>query len=230
MLLSEADHERVRAAVDAAEARTCGEIVCVLARECSEYWEVPLAWAIGVALIVPAAAFLLGLRPETIAALSPAWTSAQAASVEPAVGQALATYAVVQGVLFVITACLASVPAVRRVLTPGPLKRERVHRRAVEQFSARAYHLTPGETGVLVFASLAERRAVVLADRGVASKVGPGDWSKVVDALVAGMGSKDPAGGFVKAIEKAADILAEQCPRQPGDTNQLPDTVIELDY
>ncbi len=230
MLLSHEDHERVRAAVDEAEVRTSGEIVCVLARECSEYWEVPLAWAIGVALIVPAVAFLLGLRPEAIAALGPAWTSAQAAAVEPTVGQALATYAVVQGVLFIITACLASVPSVRRVLTPGALKRERVHRRAVEQFSARAYHLTPDETGVLVFASLAERQAVVLADSGVASKVAAGEWSKVVDALVRGMGAKDPAGGFVNAIHQAADLLAEHCPRQPGDVNRLPDTVIELDF
>jgi putative membrane protein len=230
MLLSEAEHERVRAAVDAAETRTCGEIVCVLARECSEYWEVPLAWAIGFALIVPAVAFLLGLRPEAIAALAPAWTSAQAADVEPTVGRALATYAVVQGVLFVIVACLASVPAVRRVLTPGPLKRERVHRRAAEQFSARAYHLTPGQTGVLIFASLAEHQAVVLADSGVASRVGTGEWTRVVNALVKGMGAKDPAGGFVNAIGEAADILAEHCPPVPGDVNHLPDSVIELEY
>jgi putative membrane protein len=229
MRLSQADHERVRAAVDAAEARTSGEIVCVLARECSEYWEVPLVWAIGVALIVPAVAFLLGLRPDAIA-LGDGWTAAHAAAVEPAVGLALITYAVLQLVLFVVTAMLASIPPVRRLLTPGPLKRERVHRRAFEQFAARAYHLTPGETGVLVFASLAERQAVVLADRGVASKVGPGEWSHVVDALVKGMKTEDPGGGFVNAINRAADILAEHCPRQPGDTNQLPDTVIELDF
>ncbi len=44
------------------------------------------------------------------------------------------------------------------------------------------------------------------------------------------MRTGDAGGGFVGAIEKAADILAAHCPRQPGDRNQLPDTVIELDF
>lgn len=229
MLLSQKDHDRVREAVEAAEARTSGEIVCVLARECSEYWEVPLVWGIGVALVVPASAVLLGLRLDAIGLLGQGWTAAHAAAIDEAVGQALVAYAAAQAVLFVLTALVVSIPPLRRLLTPGALKRERVHRRALEQFLSRAYHLTQGETGVVVFASLAERRAVVLADRGVASKVEPREWSTVVAALVSGMKAKDPGGGFVNAIGRAADILAQHCPRQPGDINQLPDTVIELD-
>ncbi len=229
MLLSQQDHERVRAAVEAAEARTSGEIVCVLARECSDYWEVPLAWAIGVALVVPAAALVLGLRPAMIGALTGGWTAVHAAAADAAVGQALLTYVVLQAALFVVTALVVSIRPVRRALTPTPLQRERVHRRAMEQFMSRAYHLTPGDTGVLVFASLVERQAIVIADEGVASKVGSDAWSGVVSALTAGMKANDPARGFADAIGKAADILTVHCPRQAGDANLLPDTVIELD-
>ena len=237
MLLSTEDHERIRLAVDAAETRTSGEIVCVVARECSEYWEVPLVWAIAAALIAPIAGLLIGLRPDVIAALKgdwaatlgSAWIAANAGGTEAAVNHALIAYAVLQAALFVIVALAVTIPAVRRALTPRALKRERVHRRALEQFAARAYHLTKDDTGVLIFASLAERQALVIADDGVASKVGPDAWPKVVDALVSGMKAKDPGGGFARAIEAAADILAAHCPRNPGDTSQLPDTVIELD-
>lgn len=228
MLLSEQDHERIRTAVDAAEARTSGEIVSVLARECSEYWEAPLVWAAAVALILPPAAMLLGL-PEILPVLNGGWVAANGGA-DAAIAHALAAYAVMQGVLFVVVALVVSIPAVRRLLTPRALKRERVHRRALEQFRTRAYHLTDDNTGVLIFASLAERQAIVLADEGVADKVQAHEWKAVVDALVAGMRAGDAGGGFVGAIGKAADILASHCPRQPGDRNQLPDTVIELDF
>ena len=231
MLLSEQDHERIRTAVDAAEARTSGEIVSVLARECSEYWEAPLVWAAAVALILPPIAMFFGLRPEIVPFLSGGgWIAANAGGADAAIAQALAAYAAMQAVLFVLVALVVSIPAVRRWLTPRALKRERVHRRALEQFRTRAYHLTDDNTGVLIFASLAERQAIVLADEGVAAKVQAHEWKAVVDALVAGMRTGDAGGGFVGAIEKAADILAAHCPRQPGDRNQLPDTVIELDF
>jgi putative membrane protein len=230
MLLSEEDHERIRKAVDEAETRTSGEIVCVLARECSEYWEVPLVWAAAVALFAPIGALLVGLRPDMIPFLTGGWTVANAGGADAAVGRALITYAVLQAVLFVVVALLASIPSVRRIITPRALKRERVHRRALEQFAARAYHLTGDDTGVLIFASLAERQAIVIADDGVAPKVGPDAWTKVVGALVSGMKAKDPGGGFARAIAVAADVLAGPCPRQPGDHSQLPDTVIELDH
>ncbi|HEX4096992.1 MAG TPA: TPM domain-containing protein, partial [Caulobacteraceae bacterium] len=230
MLLSEADHEKIRLAVDAAEARTSGEIVSVLAKECSEYWEVPLVWAAAVALIAPLAGVLLGLEPRIAWWLGGGWMAANAGGAQAQVGSALIAYAVIQAALFVVVALIVSIPPVRRLLTPRALKRERVHRRALEQFMTRAYHLTEHDTGVLIFASLAERQAIVLADDGIADKVSGKEWKGVVDALVAGMKAGDAGHGFVSAIGKAADLLASHCPRRPDDHTQLPDTVIELDF
>ena len=232
MLLSEKDHDRIKAAVEEAETRTSGEIVSVLARECSEYWEVPLVWAAAVSLILPLAGLVLGprLHIDLTTYLTGGWIAANAGGADVAIGRALIAYALLQGLLFVVTALVVSIPAVRRLLTPRALKRERVHRRALEQFMTRAYHLTEHDTGVLIFASLAERQAIVLADEGVAAKVKPAEWKTVVDALVKGMKKRDPGLGFERAISRAADILAAHCPRQPGDHSQLPDTVIELDF
>ena len=208
MLLKPKDHEKIRLAVEAAEARTSGEIVCVLARECSDYWEVPLAWA--------------GAISET--------PPAHASAVDSAIGEALTAYVIVQAALFVAVALLVSIPLVRRMLTPGSLKKERVRRRAQEQFAARALHLTEGKTGVLIFASLAERRAEVIADEAIVAKVDPAAWSGVLAALVAGMKARDPGAGFASAIARAGDLLAVHAPRGPNDRNELPDTVIELEH
>ena len=227
-LLKAQDHEKIRAAVEAAEARTSGEIVCVLAQECSDYWEVPLAWAGGVSMLGPAAALLLGFRPDLIDRLGGGWTAAHASSVDAAVSQALIAYVIAQAALFVAVALIASIPPIRRLLTPASLKRERVRRRAQEQFAARAMHLTEGKTGVLIFASLAERRAEVIAEEGISEKVDPAQWSEVLAALVAGMKARDPGSGFAAAIGKAGDLLAKHAPRRPDDRNELPDTVIEL--
>src|SRR5262245_60897664 len=82
VLMKPSDHERVRAAVAAAEARTSGEIVCVLARQSGDYWETPLAWAGVAALIAPIIALIAGARPAMITELLGEWTAAHAAAVD----------------------------------------------------------------------------------------------------------------------------------------------------
>ena len=61
-LLGPADLATVEAAVRAAEARTTGEVYCVVAEESSDYHATPLAWAAGVALLAPALLLASGLH------------------------------------------------------------------------------------------------------------------------------------------------------------------------
>ena len=49
--LSPEDLKAIEAAVRTAEARTTGEIYCVVTPESSHYAETPIAWAAGVALL-----------------------------------------------------------------------------------------------------------------------------------------------------------------------------------
>ena len=62
-MISQADRERIADAICAAEAKTSGEIFCVIARHASDYRLVPLAWAAAVALAVPAPLIYLTLWP-----------------------------------------------------------------------------------------------------------------------------------------------------------------------
>ena len=41
-MISETDHQRIMAAVAAAEQKTAGDIICVMTREGSKYRQVPL--------------------------------------------------------------------------------------------------------------------------------------------------------------------------------------------
>jgi putative membrane protein len=223
------DLSAIEAAVREAEARTTGEIYCVVAEESSDYGETPLAWAAGVALLGPALLLLGGVHvsaPDVFGG----WTAAQVGAVaERAARQALIGAVLLQAVLFVVTLIVTALPPVRRALTPPAFKRERVRRRAREQFLAKSLHLTRERTGVLIFVSAAEHMAELIADDGIASQVTPHVWDRAMAALIAGLKRDEPAAGFAAAIGLCADVLAERFPARPGDNpNELPDAVVIL--
>ena len=118
----------------------------------------------------------------------------------------------------------------------GPLERvlagrramdEAVRARAVRAFHEHGLQRTAEGTGVLVFASLLERQAVVLGDHGIHARMGD-DWQKAVDALVAGLRAGSTERGFVDAIAICGARLAEYFPREPGAgpaPNELEDAI-----
>ncbi len=192
------DQSRVSAAIHAAEQKTSGEIVCVLARTSSDYSAMPLVWSILLALALPWA--LVWLTQWTVARILLAQLG-----------------------LFAAALLLLSMPAIRFALTPRRVLRAQAHRAAAEQFLNRAFDKTSGRTGVLIFVSLAEHYARIIADEGVAQKVPQGDWQDAVDTLTAHIRDGRIADGFVAAIGKCGDILARELPAEPGKANELPD-------
>ncbi|MDP3658726.1 TPM domain-containing protein [Phenylobacterium sp.] len=227
--LTAQDRDTVREAVRTAEARTRGEIFCVAAAQSSEYRETPLAWAAGAALLAPAVLLLAGIEVSLPDALGGGWTAVQAGEMaESAVRAALGGVILLQGVLFAIVLVLVSLPPMRRVLTPAGLKRHRVRRRAHEQFLAHNLHMTRERTGVLIFVSLQERMAELLADEAIAAKVDSKVWDQAMAALTDGLRRGDAGEGFARAIELCADVLAEHFPPGPDNPNELSDVLVEL--
>jgi putative membrane protein len=229
MKLNPSDLMAIEDAVREAERRTTGEIYCVAAEESSEYGETPLAWAAAVALILPPLLMLLGLQlapPDLFAS----WSAAQTAPVADRVArEAVLGLLAVQAILFVATFALVSLAPLRRALTPRAFKRERVRRRAQEQFLAKNLHRTRERTGVLIFASFDERMAEIIADEGIASQVDAAVWDRAMDALTEGLKRGQPGAAFAAAVSFCADVLAERFPCRPGDNpNELPDAVVVL--
>jgi putative membrane protein len=227
MLLSSNDHQRISQAIGAAEASTRGEIVCVVAEEAGHYAEVPLAWAAAGALLLPVMALSIANVARQFDYAFGGWAAAHVDAVHAAVVTALTGYALVQGLLFVSILLLVSIPPIRRVLTPASLKRAHVRARAMEHFLTRNLDKTPERTGVLIFVSLKDRRAEVLADIGISSKVDSSAWDEVVCELAKGVMARKPVEGFLRAISKCGHILAEHFPANAEHSNELPDTLIE---
>ena len=226
MSLSPSDLAAIEAAVREAEARTTGEIYCVVAQDCSDYGEIPLAWAAAVALLAPVILLVAGVTID-LAGLFGGWSAAHDGPA--AARQALIETIVLQAALFAVTALVVALPPVRRLMTPRGLKRARVRRRAQEQFVAKNLHLTRERTGVLIFVSFSEHMAELIADEGIASLVEPAVWDRAMAALTAGLKRGEAGAGFAAAVSLCGDVLAERFPARAGDNpNELADAVVIL--
>lgn len=225
------DLAAIEAAVRAAEVRTTGEIYCVIAQESADYHATPLAWAAGVALLAPALLLLGGVQ-VTAPDISTfgGWTAQQVEDVGEATARAaLVGTLMLQAALFIATLFVVAIPPLRRALTPRGMKRDRVRQRAEEQFLSKNLHATRERTGVLIYVSLAERMAELIADETIHDQVGDGTWDAPMAALVEGLKSGHPAVGFTRSIGLCADVLAERFPARAGDNpNELPDAVVVL--
>lgn len=198
------EEARITEAITRAERTTSGEIVAVIAVESDSYLYAPFLWAAILALIVPWPFIYFTWLPVQ-------WIY------------------VVQLLSFLLILLLTLPPSVRMRLIPRSVQRLRAHRRAVEQFLVQNLHTTTGRTGVLIFVSVAERYAEVLADTGIDAKVPPGTWQSIVDDLTAKIGEGRAADGFISAIDAAGAHLARHFPPGTVDPNELPNHLIVLD-
>jgi putative membrane protein len=197
MQLSKEEHEAVSAAIRDAEQRTCGQIVCVLAHASSAYAYIPILWASVLALAAPLPMILFTQ-----------WSVQRIYLVQLAV--------------FIIAGFLLNLMPLRFALVPGVVKRARAHRAALEQFVVRGITRTTNRCGVLIYVSLAEHYARIVADVGIAEKVSAAEWQAAVDALTGHMGTGQIASGFIAAIERCGNVLAAHAPPD-GSPNSLPD-------
>lgn len=229
MALAPSDLATIEAAITEAEARTTGEIYCVVTDQSGDYGETPLAWAAGAALLGPALLLLGGIH-VTAPDLLGGWTAAQVGEVAGrAARSALIGAIVLQAALFVATLVLVALPPLRLALTPRAFKRDRVRRRALEQFAAKNLHLTRERTGVLIFVSFGERMAELIADEGIAGHVEPRVWDEAMAALVAGLRRGEAGAGVAAAVRLCGDVLAERFPPRARDNpDELPNAVVIL--
>jgi putative membrane protein len=230
-MLTQSDRARIEAAIKAAEAGTTGEIYCVVAGESSDYREVPLAWGAIAALGAPAVLLAAGIHVTAPDDFGGGWTAAQmTTAAEGAARAALSGAILLQCLLFAVVAIVVAIPPIRRFMTPRGLKRERVRRRAQEQFLAKNLQATRDRTGVLIYVSAKEHMAELIADEGIAAKVQNAAWEGAMARLVDGVRAGRAAEGFEDAISLCGAILAEHFPPREGDNpNELSDSVVVLD-
>ena len=222
------DSARVAAAIRKAEARTSGEIFCVVTQQVSSYRDISLGWAAAAALILPLALLPLGFDSAWFPGIGDSWEAAHLASRDITVAKAIGAYAVLQAALFISVFLLTRIPVVLRLVTPPNVRRIRVRRAAVAQFLAHGIHETEARTGVLIFAALYDHRVEVVADEGVHRKAPAEVWGNAALAITKAMQDGRPATGFEAAISLCGDVLAEHFPPAPRDVNELPDRLVVI--
>lgn len=203
-LFSAQETERISDAITQAERKTSGEIVAVVAGSSDSYLYVPFLWAALAALLVPWPLIYF------------TWMQVQ-------------YIFLIQLMVFAALVALLWPKRVRTALVPRAVRRSHAKRRATEQFLVQNLHTTAGRTGVLIFISVAERHAEILADHGIDTKVPSGTWQTIVDDLTREIGNGRAADGFIRAISAAGEHLAQHFPPGIVDPNELPDHLIILE-
>jgi putative membrane protein len=223
VMLSEADRARVAAAVAKAEGQSDGEIVTIVAPRSDAYHDVALHYAALLMLSVPV---WFALMPQAWID----WAVATFLGWNAQLTRPLAmTYLFVKlGGTYLFVWLLMKWMPLRMALTPKGTKTRRVRRRALELFHVTTEQRTKGRTGVLLYLSVLERRAEIVADEAIHSKVDPGVWGEAMAALIEEVKAGRPGDGMVRAVEKIGVVLAQCLPPQTVNPNELPDNLIEL--
>ena len=121
---------------------------------------------------------------------------------------------------------LARFDVLTRLLTPSADLDLQVWRRAQSEFLREGIGRTTRSTGILLFVSMAERRAVVLADQAIAAKYPQETWVDVVEILINALKKRQMGSGLCAAIVRCGQIIQPHFPPVAHDQNRLPDRLV----
>lgn len=223
LAMTTADHKLVSDAVAAAEAHSAGEIVTIVTPRSDAYHDVTLIWSALVAFLALSAleiapGFYLSLVERLLGLWGHEWTPRSVLAV------ALTFAALKFGGMYL----LMRFTPLGLWLTPRFVRNARVRARALTCFRVGAESRTSGRTGVLIYVSLDEHHAEIIADAAIASKVAPETWGHAMKAMLDPLRAGQIAQGMAAAVAEVGKVLAEHFPRSDDDTNELPDRLIEV--
>ncbi len=220
--LTPAEHALVADAVTRAEEGTDGEIVTIVSERSDQYRDAALHYAVAAALAVVA---LAAISPGAFEAkfdwLSGGWG-------DPDARMLLFAVLVAETIVFLIVRFALAWTPLRMALTPPATRARRVRRRAIQYFKVGAERRTEARVGILLYLSLDERMAEIVADEAIHKAVPAERWGEAMAALVDEVRIGRPAEGMAAAVTRIGSILSENFPKTETDRNELPDRLIEL--
>ena len=208
------DRTRVGQAVTAAESQTSAEIVAAVAGASGRY---------------DRAEDLIGLWTGLVAmgvtwALWPLEQPTRGSWNDTPAGLQLAALGFIVG-----TIAGSQLGWLRRLFTPRAQMSEEVWERAIQVFFDRRVSRTAGRSGLLIYVSLFERMAAIVADQTVLDKLGQATLDDLCGQLTAQLRREHPTAAFCATIAAAGKRLAAVLPRAGDDVNELGDALVLLD-
>lgn len=221
---------RIEAAVQAAEKRTSCEIVPMIVRRSTLtatgsrilFWICFGILGVGGALGFSLLGGLDEALLEHVLSTFGLWLTPELYFAFSVATEALVAFAAF-GVAWVVAVLLSRSDRAHRLAFPASdLTFEAEHRAQVEFYSS-DLRSTAGRNGVLLFVSMLERRAVILADLAVVNKLDRSVWATTLNQLLTAIGDGRMGDGFTQAIESMANLLAPVFPAQKDNRNELSD-------
>lgn len=218
--LSESDMEEIKNAVKKAEEKTNGEIALALTAESDHYsfWELLASTyfaAFVFVILLPFASKISGLYDKYLWG-SPDW-------ILPAF-YGIATLAII-----ILGFYFANIPAIDRIIIPKSEKIKAVTNRAFRHFAQSGVYDTKEHSGILIFVSYLEKQVRIIADSGISKKIPQDLWNIIADDLASGIKNGKTKEGFIAAVEKCGELLAENFPASGENENELADGLVILE-
>lgn len=221
-------HSIVTDAVREAELSTSGEIVTVLADRSDGYTDIALWWALGTSFTIMSV-FAAFPRPfldlwdaivveALLGGWGHEWTTGEIASAT--IGLGLVSFLAALGA--------QGWQRLKFAIVPAPIKTSRAHAAAVRHFKVGAERRTHGRTGVLIYLSMREHRAEIVADAPIAEKVEPEIWGEAMGDMLGEIKAGSIAEGLAVGVRDVGFVLSQHFPRAEDDENELPDRLIEV--
>lgn len=201
--LNEEERSRIERAVAEVEKTTAGEVVPVVVDQSDDYRDARILSTLSLSFPATMIVMIL-LDQDTV------WH-------------------------FVPLMIVASLPAwvltgrVNRFLLPfiGGRRREgAVRNRAELLFYQLGLHETRHRSGIMIFVSVLERKAWILADRGINERIDPGRWQEIVSRLSRGLAEGERSGSLCRAIEECGLLLAKHFPPDESNPDELPNLIL----
>ena len=218
-LFTDADRQRINQQIQEAESKTSAEIVPVVARSSGRYdrpEDIVGLWFAVVGMIV---VWLVYPLPEVDrggwGGSAPVW-------------QLVAMVAAVV-IGFVLGAFVAGrVDWLCRLFAARGEMREEVFSRARAVFFDNRVHHTAGGSGVLLYVSMFEHVAAVIADQTVLEKCGQEKIDEFCREFTGRLHEGSPTDALCETIKSVGEHLAGLLPRAEDDVNELADALVVL--
>jgi putative membrane protein len=221
--MNEADHQLVTDSVAAAEEKTNGEIVTIVTDRSDTYHDIALLWASAIAFLALA---VIAVIPDYYLGWID-WALGGWGH-EFSMGEHLAMIFIFMALKWLGVYLLLKWTSFRMLVTPKPIKIQRVQQRALQLFRVGAESRTAAHTGILIFLSMREHRAEIIADSAIAVKVPPEIWGDAMLAMLEKVRAGAPGEGMAAAVRLVGAVLAEHFPKSGDNPNELPDRLIEI--
>jgi uncharacterized membrane protein len=98
---------------------------------------------------------------------------------------------------------------------------------AARAFQRFGMEKTRERNAVLIFVAPRAQKFAIVGDKAIHEKCGDSLWQTVVAKMDEHFRNERFSDAIVEAIHNLGEVLARHFPRRNGDSNELPDTVIE---